>query len=193
MKNIIIALVIAGTTGFSANAQSQYDQNYKVCQTGGTYKTCGAEPGTASTAKAGSSVRMYTVENGGSKFAKNYKVCQTGNGYAICGEQPNAANATSGAAEENMSVALPVQTTAPVTTTYYNVESKDDATDNENTYTGYYARKHVITVSYESRAPYEGLPSPQYDGPDANRERNLNYNKPGLNLAPSSGSNKGIE
>ena len=39
--------------------------------------------------------------------------------------------------------------------------------------------RNYFDVAEDNRAPYEGLPSPQYDGPEKNAERNLNVSNPG--------------
>ena len=169
MKQILImALAITGFGFFSAEAQTK---SKEVCRISKSGAAC------------------YST-----KYAENFKVCEDNRGYHICGEVPTYANSTRGYAiadyqemsytsNNNESVAVNTNTpevmVAPQSQSYPVVNVSI-----ANTYEGYYPKKHYILVGYgdnvaaDNRAPYEGLPSPQYDGPEKNAERNMNVNTP---------------
>ena len=171
MKKILMALAITGFTYFSAEAQATDSKKScgvtqdEVCRKGqGCYKT---------------------------KYAENFKVCKSNKGYFICCETTNYNNSTQSGAQdaayqganneqndyaaqnENMNV---VAGNAPQSQSYASYD-----VIKPHTYGGYYFQKGKIKACYignnvaeENRAPYEGCPSPQYDGPEKNRERNVN-------------------
>ena len=177
----MMALAIGGFTFLSAEAQAQ---NKEVCRI---------------SKHKGSS--CYST-----KYAENFKVCKSNRGYLICGETPTRYNSTIKGNEQMayQSMAYEQDTRqdmqdapatngtpdvmiAPQSQSYpaYNINSA-------TSYEGYFPTKHYIKVSYDNvaednRAPYEGLPSPQYDGPQKNAERNINANNPNANLGPITG------
>jgi hypothetical protein len=137
-----------------------------------------------------------------SRWAENYPVCKGSNGYHICGHHAGytTANATTYSdlqsqqpASENGATPSPCNSmsAAMKAPTYMGLNEPGGFTLNTiSSYQGYYpVREHVVKVSYENAlAPYEGLPSPQDDGPKKNQQRNLNYNTSnGVDLPSSSG------
>jgi len=118
-----------------------------------------------------------------SKFAKNYRVCKNSKGNYICSEHPNWTNDTySGKKTMASEKKNPCD----------DLLATPNGMNKVSSYTGYYPqqgyRQHNIIVTYDyGRAPYEGLPSPQYDGPQKNEQRNLNYNQNSIDLPPSNG------
>ena len=178
MKKIML-MALAGFTFFSAGAQKQSSE---VCKISKSKKSC-----------------YHT------KYSENFKVCKNDYMYYICGEAISYRNST----KPDMSV----RATQPQMAYTQNMDQQQEpatdpnamlapqsqsypstfAVNSEVGYAGYYPQKHYITVSYtenvaeENRAPYEGLPSPAYDGPAKNAERNLNEANPNANLAPITG------
>lgn len=186
MKKLLIAMIITGMGYCGANAQtSQINvcgvKHDKVCRLSADKKN----------------VSCYKT-----KYAENFKVCKNDAGYFICCETPEYYNST-----------FPVQTTARVKTrkavnnehAVNNTRENNGAVDmtipqsqsyvmtSTGTYQGYYPKKGKIKVCYvgdnvalNSRAPYEGCESPQFDGPEANNYRNMNVSNP-VDLPPISG------
>jgi hypothetical protein len=179
MKKILI-MALTGLTYFSAGAQ----KTTEVCRMTKDKKTA-----------------CYHT-----KYSENFKVCKNGSGYFICGEAITNRNSTKGAMnmpaagrqmvynmpseqqQDQPVMQVPDQLTAPQSQSY----PSSFAVNTTSSYEGYYPQKHYISVSYDNvaednRAPYEGLPSPQDDGPAKNAERNLNESNPNANLAPITG------
>lgn len=129
-----------------------------------------------------------------SKYAKNYKVCRADDGaYVVCSDDrgenlPIGTRISSYAATRPLAVpAIPVTAPRPI--------SPSVSYPNEKV--GYrWDRAQKVKVTYEDvdgtiieepRAPAYGRPSPQYDGPDRNAARNLNYGS-GQYVPPSDGA-----
>jgi len=178
-KIIIMALTITGIA-FGAEAQGQ------------TQEVC-------SVSKNKQASCYHT------KYAENFPICKSYAGYYVCGERPTKANSTIKANavasldySQNMyepaSGSMPGSSnsvadamTVPQSQSYPTINMI-----NAGAYEGYYPKKHYIRVSYDNvaddnLAPYEGLPSPQYDGPEKNAERNINASNPNAHLAPLTG------
>lgn len=173
MKKIIAALIIAGFTYCGAEAQ--------------TAMSCGTKNNKVCRLTAGKKVSCYKTN-----FAENFKVCQGNMGYYICCETPNSTNSThtgyilADRKQENMRSydysanvkrAPVVDMTVP--------QSQSYVMESSNAYEGYYPVRDEIRVCYtgdnvaeENRNPYKGCPAPAYDGPDANRQRNVNVSNP---------------
>jgi|ERR1043165_8458084 hypothetical protein len=143
MKKVIMALMVLGSIHYSATAQSN------------------------------------------SKWAKNYKVCHVGNTYQICDKADPVVVAPS--------PAIKVSTTPMAT------PCEPISMSNTYGFAGYSRTPQGgIRASYEGRngeiidvrAPYHGDPSRQYDGPEKNEYRNLNYQDNTMTLPPSDGANR---
>jgi hypothetical protein len=179
MKKILSALAIAGVVAcFSANAQ--------------TTVACGAPEGKVCRANSKGKSCYPT------KYAENYKVCKGGYGYYICCEDPNSTNSTfpkllyTGPypyrSDDQQAYAMQSRTTedgikvdmAVPQSQSYPQYSANVAT----TYGGNYPNGHIKVcsntdnVAEENRAPYIGCPTPAYDGPDKNQQRNINVSNP---------------
>jgi hypothetical protein len=134
-------------------------------------------------------------------YAENFKVCKNNKGYHICGETPNYYNSThpgftvpdattkpcvvadgreQATAENAEQGDLAAAPTAPTSQSY----PADYLAGNVgSTIMDNYPARHYIKVADEDvpamcRAPYEGLPSPQDDGPGRNNARNINVSNP---------------
>jgi hypothetical protein len=172
MKQILMALTIVGFTYFSAEAQNDGKTCEKiqsqVCRKGGDcYKT---------------------------KYAENFKVCKNENGYFICCETPDHSNSTHpgfvAAKEADQYYSVPANDVrnydmAVAVTDYGNLPESQSYSGYKIVGVGkdgtYYLQKGKMKSCYTgnnvaelNKAPYEGCPSPQYDGLDKNKERNLN-------------------
>lgn len=175
MKQMIITMLIAGMASFSAQAQQKAYcgvKKNKVCRTSPDHKT----------------VSCYKTN-----YAYNFKVCKSNSGYYICCETPNYYNSTHPeyvVAEQRQAVReydYPAQTTTtPVNRVDMTApQTQSYTTDNGRSYEGYYPTRGRIKVCYTgnnvaelNRAPYKGCPSPQYDGPEKNKQRNVNVSNP---------------
>lgn len=130
------------------------------------------------------------------EYASNFKVCKSDCGYYICCETPDRNNSTfpdralatekdKGTQYDDGQMAVSdrqaVDMTIPQSQSYVMQSSSD--------YHGFYpknsSRKGRIKVCYtgnnvaaNTRAPYEGCPSPQSEGPEVNNYRNLNVSNP---------------
>jgi len=149
-------------------------------------------------------------------FAENFKVCQDAYGYHICGETPTCSNSTYCipgvnkypiAAQQDKNnydhIATRTYTGNYPASTYdehsvaatpHSQSYPSDAEVNELYAGNTYHRGRIIAADDPGRAPYEGEASPQDDGPEKNRQRNLNENSPAQNtsnpdlaLPPASG------
>ena len=188
MKKILMALMMIGIANFSAEAQTK-----KV--------TCGKPEGKVCNKKS-----CYKT-----KFAENYSICKGDYGYYVCCETPNATNSTF--------PALPIARINPYKATNepdYVMQNTDKEginpdliapqsqsypTYNANvaaSYEGYYNRKGRIkicsntdNVAELNKEAYNGCPTPAYDGPDKNKERNKNVSNPNSSFpAPPNTGNK---
>ena len=183
MKQVLTVLAVTGLIYCSANAQLPQNNtcgvmDKQVCRISSDRKT----------------VSCYKTQ-----YAENYKVCKNNYGYYICCETPDLNNSTYKGLPENVAMEPytientpvagnkipPVDMTAP--------QSQSYVMQSSNTYEGYYPKRGRIKVCYvgdnvamNNRAPYEGCPSPQYDGPELNKLRNMNVNNP-VGLSPIAG------
>lgn len=180
MKKIFMALTFAAFGWFSAEAQTETKTiacgapEGKVCHRNGCYKT---------------------------KFAENYAVCKGEYGYYICCEEPNANNATfppillaglrpykdANAYEEPVyqgnekpEPGMDPDVIAPQSQSY--PRYVHNATVPYDGYTAKKTRIHVCSntdnVAENNRQAYAGCPTPAYDGPDRNMDRNRNVSNP---------------
>jgi len=186
MKNIIIALAIAGFATYSAEAQTI---------------ACGKPEGKVCK-RSGNGVSCYKT-----KFAQNYKVCKGDYGYFICCEEPNGTNSTF--------PALPVVAARQnVEEQTYAVQQEKEEMDESLipqsqsyprysanaivSYAGYYPNKkgkirvceNTNNVAKANWQAYQGCPTPAYDGPEKNKNRNVNVANPSSNFPtpPNSGN-----
>jgi len=178
MKKILMALVMTGFTYFSAEAQATDGKKScgvtqdEVCRKGhGCYKT---------------------------KYAENFKVCKSNKGYSICCEAANYNNSTQSRSQDAAyQDANNEQNDYAAQNEGSNVASVGDAPQSQSyanynviaphTYSGYYFQKGKMKACYignnvaeETRAPYQGCPSPQSDGPEKNSARNVNVSNPAV-------------
>ncbi len=178
MKKILIALAMSGFVYCSAEAQTD---NKKNCETTSN-QVCRRS--------SGNNISCYKT-----KYAENFKVCKNENGYFICCETPDGGNATH---PVNTTVAVnefrddynagqpqyanqDYTMRAPVSQSFLEYSQNASAS-----YEGYYATpKGKMKVCYGgnnvaklTRAPWEGCPSPENDGPDKNIQRNPNAMAP---------------
>ena len=180
MKKILMALTMTGLTYCSAEAQTDSKKNCEVIQT----QVCSKGRDCYKT-----------------KYAENFKVCKNNRGYFICCETADYNNST-----HPMYVVDNQQASNPndyvQTGSYAQNEASDATVDNTvpqsqsyagysiiktYSYEGYYPQKGKMRSCYvgnnvaeETRAPYKGCPSPQDDGPERNRERNVNVSNPAV-------------
>ncbi|MCD6013739.1 MAG: hypothetical protein K0Q79_3601 [Flavipsychrobacter sp.] len=191
MKKILVALVMIGTAYSTANAQSS------------KAKACGVkQEQVCRVSKDKKAVSCYKTQ-----YAENFKVCKGDHGYTICCETPGVYNSThynfvankaisqnnnqdqnmyqyTATASDNMAVDMTVPQNQSYVNTTYNIYS------NSYTYRG--GKKACYmgnNVAASNRAPYEGCPSPQSEGPDVNKQRNLNASNP-TNMPPLAGQPK---
>ncbi len=173
MKKMIAALAITALAFGGAQAQ--------------TAKFCGVKKDKVCRITGDKKVSCYKT-----KYAENFKVCMNDNGYYICCETPNKYNST------NYSYMLVKKTPARNYDQEYAVntqtqeqpdptvpQSQSYVVTNTKSYEGYYPRRGRIKVCYvgenvaqQNRNPYEGCPSPQSEGPEVNRQRNVNVSNP---------------
>ncbi|MCD6010145.1 MAG: hypothetical protein K0Q79_7 [Flavipsychrobacter sp.] len=181
MKKLLTALMITGFAYYGANAQTE-----RISPCGVKHnQVCRNAPGKKAAA-------CYKT-----KFAENYKVCKGDAGYYICCETPTATNSTyakTEAAMRNAKVAVVqrnnddeyVHTNSQVVDMSI-PQSQSYIMQSSSSYQGYYPKnkRGRIKVCYvgdnvaaNTRAPYEGCPSPQSEGPEVNNQRNLNVANP---------------
>ena len=181
MKKILL-MALAGLTFFSAEAKNKNTTGCKVVKN-----------------------NKATMKHH-DKYDENFKVCKNDAGYHICGEPVSYINATKqihylppapqhmtynnqGMDQQQAPATDPNAMLAPQSQSYPSAYTVNETA----AYESFVPKKHFMTVSYnenvaeENRAPYEGLPSPQYDGPAKNLQRNLNESNPNANLAPITG------
>ena len=126
-------------------------------------------------------------------LCQNYRVCQVGGTYQVCGAESSAVSLKKWAAKDESTKAWAAKDESTRTwaandqklTTW---SANDLSMNSVHSYAGYY-RKHNIVVSDDMRAPYEGEPSRQWDGPVKNEVRNINTNQSSIYLPPNTGSN----
>lgn len=202
MNKILMALAITVCTGYSAEAQ-------KCC-------VCAAPA-------KGKVVyhKHIAAASQKNKFDQNFKVCKDAYGYKICGESRNGYNNTpivhqpaapgsnvrnydsysqvedrrylNEATDEQSTAQQPILAPEPQSYPPASINMTSSAS-----YMGYYPKKSKIIVTYDNgTAPYEAEPSPQYDGPEKNKARNLKVNSPeqvsgdpSISLPPPSGEIK---
>jgi len=201
MKKLVIAF---GLISFAfTNAQAQTKSNC-VCRPKHT------------------TAHHYKATRGNESYDQNFKVCKGNYGYRICGQRRTYLNSTqpgafavnddqpqTGIANRNYNrgyndynnyadtyTHVPTNMVAPQSQSYP-VETTPFFLSNGQSFEGYYPQSHIIVGGDNATAPYDGLPSPQYDGPAKNKQRNLKVNSPEQNstdpsfqLPPSNGSGK---
>lgn len=177
-----------------------YAKNYKVCKGSSTYYVCGDKPSgkkrtaASKTTKARTATAAVTttpaVPSAQGPNAKNFKVCKGNGNYHICDEPQNATNTVPGpttklavgtadkkpikktttVTENGVVATTTTQTFAqpPATPKSQSIADQSDNTLPVATVTG-----HVDTIN-NANAPYHGKNSPQYDGAQKNKARNLN-------------------
>ena len=181
MEKILMALMVLSFTYLGANAQAT-DKNY-----------CGVSHGKVCKGSKANGYHCYKT-----KYAQNFKVCKSDFGYFICCENPSSTNTTHAvlAAIPSSNQRYSSARTAPENQSFP-WENYDQAIINSRSYEGYYQPKSSIKVCYTgnnvaalTRAPYQGCPSPQSEGPEVNNVRNLNVATPNANmqLAPINGN-----
>jgi hypothetical protein len=197
MKKILIALAIAGFTYISAEAQTAplipcAAPKGKVCKRSGNGVSCYKTP-----------------------YAEDFKVCKGDYGYFVCCETPNATNSThpslpvteaftsndyqgymneaivlnSSTSGDNQAVSQ-IDMRVPQSQSYPPYSNTACATPG-----GCISRRNYIkascyggnNVAELNRAPYNGCPTPAYDGPEENKARNINSNDPLNSMPPLTG------
>ena len=196
MKKILMALVMISGSFISANAQTKC-----VCPV------------------VKRTVHHKTTTH--ANYAQNFKVCKNQYGYHICGEVSTCYNSTycipgvntagpmvasNNSTYNDDDVAINYQPSYETANTYYGnmpapaaaavapqSQSYPVKTDLRQPYVNN-GQDNVVVAYDNGTAPYDGLPSPQDDGPNKNKARNLNENSPAqntqnpeLSLPPASG------
>lgn len=176
MRKILVALVVTGLAYCSANGQTKQINACGVKQD----HVCRAS-------KDKKSVSCYKTQ-----YAENFKVCKGEYGYFICCETPSVNNSTHFRFVANTPVKhevetfeytvpvareMPVDMTVPQNQSYVNT-SYSTSGSNTSGNSGKKACYVGNSVAESNRAPYKGCPSQQSDGPDANKQRNLNVSSP---------------
>ena len=191
MKKIIIVLLATGLNYVSVSAQQKNEtvacglSSGKVCKTSDKGAYCYKTP-----------------------YAQNFKVCKGYYGYFICCETPNAFNTTNPrltlgklkphtnepqyeAIADNMQETETHTVMAPQSQSYPSLKLVNAglASASGN------GRKEKMRVCYGgdnvaelNQAAYNGCPTPAYDGPERNNERNINSNNTVAYLAPIGGN-----
>lgn len=180
-----------------------YGQNYKVCKKGSKYYTCGTRPATSTctnmtvapktailTSNKETPAPVQTT-SGTSPYAKNYKVCKGNGDYHICNETPTVMNSVPAGTAQPAPTAnkrsvssTTVYPNGAVTTTSTQTYPTAVTNETQSTYFGNYPDQQnlsPVTVTGKrdtginnANAPYHGKNSPQYDGVEKNKVRNLN-------------------
>lgn len=170
------------------------------CYTAGAQSTrintCGVKQGkVCRPSKGNKTASCYKTE-----YAENFKVCKNEFGYFICCEVPGLYNSTyynfavktanvdEESQEQNPAVQYDYMHFSPVAPQNQSYINTVYGIYDEN-----YSRKNGKKACYvgnnvaeNNRAPYKACPSPQSDGPEANRQRNLNVSNP-VNTPPLTG------
>jgi len=203
MKNLIIALALVGFSYNSAEAQTttacpapkgqvckksgngsscyktKYAHDFQVCKGDYGYFICCEEPTFSNSTHP--PINMAAVNgrnNNNGNFDQN--IVMTDNGNIMTKAQAQAEP------QKDM--------TAPQSQSY-----PEYAMNSATAYEGYYSNKgkNYIRVCYGgdnvaelNRAAYHSCPTPAYDGPQANKARNVNSNNVIDNIAPISGQSK---
>jgi hypothetical protein len=191
MNKILIALTLAGFTYLSAEAQNK------------PLIACEAPKGKVCR-KTSSGVSCYKTP-----YAEDFKICKGDYGYFVCCEPAAENNAThpklsyiqpfdGGDNMQNLNEAVVLESKTPAE---YTSATRAATVPQSQSYIPYsnsacvgtcYARKAKPcyggnNVAMLNQAPYNGCPTPAYDGPDANKNRNVNSNNTVDNLAPING------
>lgn len=190
------------TTKTAATDTPNYAKNYKVCKGKATYYVCGDKPSgkkrttTTTKTKRTTTAPMVATTTGtpgastSSENAKNFKVCKSSGKYHICDQHPNSLNsvpAPKGKVATGKADPKPITKTTTITengviaTTSTQTfaeqpvvpQSQSIADQSNNTLAPVTVTGHVDTIT-NANAPYHGKNSPQYDGLQKNRARNLN-------------------
>ncbi len=189
-----------------------YAKNYKVCKGSSTYYTCGDKPSgkkrVTKTTKTNTATAAVTttpaVPSAQGPNAKNYKVCKGKGNYHICDQKPNVTNSVPrpankiaiGASDnkpiiktttitENGVIATTTNQTATQPSATVVPQSQSIADQSTNTLAPATVIGHVDTIN-NANAPYHGKNSPQYDGAQKNKARNLNTPPQSPNALPIS-------
>ena len=162
---------------------TKYNQNFKICSGRYGYYPCCETPNRYNcTNPSGRGLGRDMVRDMASRQNQNDETYQY---------QANTTTTTT-------MQAIPKELIAPQSQSY--PENTNATTtyvygaDNASSYEGYFPSSNVkgrgrIKVCYDdSRAVYNGCPSPQWDGPDKNNARNINVNSP-ADLPPITGWN----
>ena len=173
MKKILMALAMTGFVYLSAEAQTENKKN------------CGDKQDQVCRKSSGKGISCYKTA-----YAENFKVCKNDNGYFICCEEPNQNNSTRAAMQaiaarqypandyQESVMPTPGEFVAPVSQSL----PQQYGANTSSSYEGYYdSPKGRMKVCYGgdnaaelTRAPWQGCPSPENDGADKNRQRNVN-------------------
>ncbi len=189
MKKILVALIMTGFAYGGANAQQPKQTT-----------TCGIKQNhVCRVSKDKNSVSCYKTE-----YAENFKVCKNNtHGYFICCEIPGLYNSTHYNYAANQPEAQETEQVDYVTVDNNHGYIDKTVPQNQsyvNTTYSLYEEDYLRTsgkkacyvgnnVAKSNRAPYEGCASPQSDGPDANKQRNLNVSNP-AGMPPLAGQPK---
>jgi hypothetical protein len=202
MNKIITALVLVGLTYSSANAQkacgsnsakvcratsnhksascykTKYAENFKVCKGDYGYSICCESPSRTNSTQYSTAGRARRSNN--NRYDMNPDVNTNTN------QNQSFAMAPLGTRE------IPKDKIAPQSQSYP-IDYAALNANNTNSYEGYYQKRGEIRVCYygdnvaqDNLMPYQGCPSPQYDGPEKNAARNINSNTP-TDLPPING------
>ncbi len=173
MKKILIALAVSGFVYCSAEAQTSSKKN------------CGITQDRVCRKSSDNSISCYKT-----KYAENFKVCKGNSGYYICCQTPEENNSTHPRGttvvvnqfrdydnEEQQYQNSATKFVAPVSQS-----GAQYSANAASSYEGYYNNpKGKMKVCYGgdnvaklTRAPWDGCPSPENDGPERNNQRNVN-------------------
>jgi hypothetical protein len=189
MNKILIALAITGFTCLSAQAQ----ENRTLI--------CPAPKGQVCH-RSGHGTSCYKT-----KYAEDFKICKGDYGYYVCCETPGLYNSThpkltyvapfdNGEDMDNLNEVVVLHSQTPdmegVTPESLTPQSQSYPPYSDKACVGTCATQHKPcyggnNVAMLNRAPYNGCPTPAYDGPDANRQRNVNVSNYTDHFAPING------
>lgn len=172
MKRLMMALALKGCAMMSATAQTH------------TPASCGVQQNKVCKVTNANGAYCYSTP-----YAQNYQVCKDREGYYICClpktdatrtkpvylPEPATAWDDAGRDYSNEYAPLPPQPLVPQSQSYpaaTTVPAGGNPTENRKGYLKLcYGGNNAAELN---RAPYQGCNSPQYDGPAANRQRNVN-------------------